>query len=379
MNIDEVRLKQSIDKIETSIHKCKSVGEYFDLLGYFDDLNYIFFQLTGDQIFLGHNYSTFNNKQLEEYAKKDLRKEMDRLSKLIKSNKDFIYSCASAYTFNTLSICKNDVVRCHTFNVINEEEAKKMLLDFFSSFDSKTFEIVKELIDEKRIGVELESLGNGSGAFLCDAVNQECFITTNKKLNIYGLTIIAHELGHAVAYKKSEAIDNRRIKIMHCFADEVASIFYEYEFIKYLKDKVSVECYNESMNNFMCTYSPCVYSIIGLSVSPQEFSFVGKLPLENDYKKLDTENDTISNIKYTYGLLIALHFVKEYEENREDFNKHFHYFISHKNILPFDELISEFWDKDEFASCNLIKDELDNIVYNRSVNDKNIITLEKKI
>lgn len=244
-----------------------------------------------------------------------------------------------------------------TFNM---SETKEILLDYYSMFDERTFNIVKKALNEIVL-TNSPLLGEQEGGLSNHIILlDKSYIILAKDIDSSYLRCFAHELGHAVERTKYEVRDQKALFIDNDFMLEVPAIFYEYEFSEYLKKNrigYTDALVNDNrdisiVNNYSKMYKEATsYSRYNLG---DDGTVLVMLP-NGMYCKYYLDLFITRGI----GTIIALHLCGMYENDRENFDKKFNDFLSNrKETSTTDKIIKLGFDLDEFESCDLIKDRV---------------------
>lgn len=113
---------------------------------------------------------------------------------------------------------------------------KDLLLAYYSQYGNLVYKIVKKYIEENRIELGDSLDPSASGVYFGSNLTKSGYITIqkNKKLSLYTLGVLSHELGHAIDF---ETLHYPQQKNMNIFSDvliEVPSYHFElglYDFL----------------------------------------------------------------------------------------------------------------------------------------------------
>ena len=260
---------------------------------------------------------------------------------------------------------------------INDDLAFNLICGFYNSLDESKGKIVESIINSNNL-ILTEPLDKLGYEGLCLHLHDEKLPyllceCDEQNLNLESILTIVHELGHSIEYIYSS---NRS---MNCFyakdlmTVEITSLFYEYLFLDYLKKH---HLFNEDINNALgfILYARCENALSLKKVFSREIECeFGKLKYidntayikqRNIYKTYEDEDhnlyqfqyDSQDDLRYTLGNAYALHFLKQYNDDPELFNRNFNDFLSTRSLLTLDQILNLFnIDKEEFLSLKQVK------------------------
>ena len=124
-----------------------------------------------------------------------------------------------------------DTLRKYSLN-----DFKDILFDFFSKFGPYEESVARKYFEEKRIEFGYPDREN-SGGFVASNINDLGYIYTKyRELNTRSLSVMAHEIGHAIDFKKYYNTQGMRNANVCDVYMEIPSAFFETAFSKYLKE-----------------------------------------------------------------------------------------------------------------------------------------------
>ena len=227
--------------------------------------------------------------------------------------------------------------------IFSYKEVKELILSFFNQFDNNSFKIVKSVFDESKCHIGVDFYDDFSGCCCTNlTLNKSLIFLGNENFRLYDIMVLAHELGHYIEISKFVLPQSKGYSFFSTFR-EVSSMFYEYEFLKYLqKNHFQLKSTNDLLNLY---YSNIL----------EYFNAYSTIMSEEFYDE-ETLSDTII---YSMGPYMALHFSELKKQDYKRFECIFNNFISNIDIGNFETLmkISEF-NIEDFLSGDLIKDTI---------------------
>lgn len=257
------------------------------------------------------------------------------------------------------------------------EESIKELLDYFSSIEKlfyndnvspeqyeeigdKLLELYEKLIpikkEFKKPNISFDDIGETSAfTYFSSSLKKTYILITSKEVNVYELSELVHELGHAiesylVSYSKDHASYEDTL-----FLSEVSSSFFEFDFLNYLRRKnICVEEVDSTLYDFY------------LDIADDFIILLDTLDAKPDYKSYDetctysdksgtTFNVDIRNrVKYGLNKYIAILFSKKRMENSNGFLEKFLEFLENSEKKSTSELLRNFGiAEEEFENINI--------------------------
>lgn len=285
-----------------------------------------------------NNFSYFNelsnetNIYLHNIIKKNLMQTNDENYKIILSK---TLENAIIY-FKNFYLCEKEQKAFFTL-----QEAKNLIIDFFSNFDESLIPIITKSLDDNHLFISYKSynlkhyMKYGYTTFNNYTKSMFTFINNyDGIINIDTISCIVHEIGHVINYhinyKFADTISNNLIEIPACTFDIL--------FLKYLiKNNIYVIDSEIQINKFLFYL---LYSIISLQ------------------EKLYTQPLDNSLYKYVYGYLISILLQLEFQKDFE------------KTKYNFYEFIKSIGDKDDIFMFNNFGLNIDTIVKCEYLNDE---------
>ena len=217
-----------------------------------------------------------------------------------------------------------------------------LVKDFYHSFDDETVKDFINSFNKENLYVEDFPTDYSGLLFPFDVIRKNIIlINNNSPQNIYFASSLAHELGHAYEsflYYKSDMFDNG-----NTIFSEVVSSFFEYAFLKYLKEN---NIYNEGIDSeldifYLELFDDAFSSYLLSLMNDRKPSDEGEICL-NDKKVMDKGEEIKSKLNYftelpSYqdtiryrdafiyyiGKLFAISLYDSYKDNPKEFMKDF--------------------------------------------------------
>ncbi len=233
MKIDSDRLRSETKKIENVLGRKQFKRGYeneFQNVSCYDQILYSIGATPTyaiDKIF---------SMQQVNFINKMMDKGLIEVCDFYNQNKDIVYNGLMSFEGILRSDNILEMTPTYQLNNITYPVFKELLLEYFSQYGNKVYGIVKKYVDEGRIELGDSLDPTASGVYFGSNITKSGYITIqkNKKLSLYTLSVLAHELGHAVDF---ETLHYPQGKNMNLFSDlliEVPSIHFEVGFLDFL-------------------------------------------------------------------------------------------------------------------------------------------------
>ena len=329
-------------------------GKFFELYDYFNPYYDKFFCRDYEKDFTEYTYL------ISKYQKYYL--EMSKNYLKILENNNFFYTY-----FN----CKR---------TYSDLKMKELLLDFFNDEGTDKLKIVKSMFDEERVSTSsLENLDYVGFCTITDT-NIKPYVVVDgiqDKNTLFQLVDFAHEFGHAIEASYMQNRYNEFYKLRNLPFSEVASMFYELEFLRYMqRNRINIKDTINAINDFHSFTSSflegLVYSDTKEIVEDDE-----KFISSSDDFYVNEERDIIRPFKkesdkdgleywlefefyrpliYGLGSYLALHLSELKKQDPKEFNKAWNYYLSTRTLMSYEEIFNLFGlNVDEFVSGKLIE------------------------
>lgn len=252
MTIDIEQLLKDIKTIEYEINRCQSKKLYLTL--------------TRDYFSLCFIYDNISPTPYEEKAIYNPKFDAYELEKLDYAHHQFINEVTSHFAEHLFFVERNLSVidtsrfkydRCVDFRSIAKKEALDILLSFASTIGDDYYKLLKQLLDEKRLGYadipdescQLYRAYTQHSFFL----NKSYSVYHLRDLNVECLANIAHEVGHAFEMQLNANYPNSIYAALKSSTEVCASII-GYLFLAYLREnrlfsKDTKACYDDVISD----------------------------------------------------------------------------------------------------------------------------------
>lgn len=175
-------------------------------------------------------------KQQIEYINKMMDRGLYELCDFYNHNREIIQKGLTSYEKVLRSDPVLEMTPTYQLQHISFPMFKELLLEYFSQYGNQIYKIIKKYVDEERIELGDSMDPSASGVYFGSNLTKSGYITIhrNKKLSLYTLGVLAHELGHAIDF---ETLHYPQQKNMNLFSDvliEVPSYHFELGFYDFL-------------------------------------------------------------------------------------------------------------------------------------------------
>ena len=164
-----------------------------------------------------------------EYINKMMDRGLYELCDFYNHNREIIQKGLTSYEKVLRSDPVLEMTPTYQLQHISFPMFKELLLEYFSQYGNQIYKIIKKYVDEERIELGDSMDPSASGVYFGSNLTKSGYITIhrNKKLSLYTLGVLAHELGHAIDF---ETLHYPQQKNMNLFSDvliEVPSYHFE--------------------------------------------------------------------------------------------------------------------------------------------------------
>ena len=177
----------------------------------------------------------FTTQQIE-FINKMMDRGLHDLCAFYNQNRDIIQKGLTSYEKILRSDPVLEMAPTYQLQHISFPMFKELLFEYYSQYGNQIYKIVKKYVDEGRIELGDSMDPTASGVYFGSNITKSGYITIhrNKKLSLFTLGVLAHELGHAIDF---ETLHYPQSKNMNLFSDvliEVPSYHFEmglYDFL----------------------------------------------------------------------------------------------------------------------------------------------------
>ncbi|MGM9878038.1 MAG: hypothetical protein ACI33S_05245 [Bacilli bacterium] len=292
--------------------------------------------------------------------------EYDKFCYFVGQNTDFLYELFknTVEYFNKINFVPfnfNDCIRR-----FSQEDGKGIILDFYSQYSDKYYNIVKRYFDENRIESGYE-LGPFLAAMFVGAVPiKSGYIFTNEKvINSKFLSTIVHEFGHVIDAETFTFPQQKTLGIWEDTLLEIPSTCFENIFVQQLTDKRIDYTGGLLLNN-------------AIYLDLKESSEVLLETLKNESYCIDDEGDSLITTKdendqevemflpfrepliYSLGNLFSLYFKELEKKDKVAFLKAFNNIITSRKEDSLENLICRLGvTPQDFATLKYVKSDIE--------------------
>lgn len=177
----------------------------------------------------------FTTQQIE-FINKMMDRGIHDLCAFYNQNRDIIQKGLTSYEKILRSDPVLEMSPTYQLQHISFPMFKELLFEYYSQYGNQIYKIVKKYVDEGRIELGDSMDPTASGVYFGSNITKSGYITIhrNKKLSLFTLGVLTHELGHAIDF---ETLHYPQSKNMNLFSDvliEVPSYHFEmglYDFL----------------------------------------------------------------------------------------------------------------------------------------------------
>ena len=328
MDIDKEQLIKETARLGNSIYNGLSLDRVAREYSCFMAMNSIIGNLAGGC--LDYNVVFKNQPEMPRYIKKDYDKSMMNFySKVLKEFHLYKQICTNTLT-SYLDSDIEDYMLGGKFRHYSEKDAKEILLNYFSQYGEKAYQVAKRMIDENRIQMGYQYKNSPSMAFHTGSVLlQSGYICLHQdKYDTATLSFLAHEIGHAIDKELFYYPQQKKIKIYDDPFNEVPSTFFELGMLSYLKEE------GIDPNGALVLESFYMNIMYGrqyhILETLTEMEKTGRIEITEEFREW---------ILYGIGYYISLALNEESRKNPREYFKYFTDMICSRNECNFEQLI----------------------------------------
>lgn len=233
MKINEERLRSETKRLEQILGRKQFKRGYeneFQNVAMYDEILY--------SIGATPTYASekiFTTQQIE-FINKMMDRGLYDLCAFYNQNRDIIQKGLTSYEKILRSDPVLEMAPTYQLQHISFPMFKELLFEYYSQYGNQIYKIVKKYVDEGRIELGDSMDPTASGVYFGSNITKSGYITIhrNKKLSLFTLGVLVHELGHAIDF---ETLHYPQSKNMNLFSDvliEVPSYHFEmglYDFL----------------------------------------------------------------------------------------------------------------------------------------------------
>ncbi|MDD4706480.1 MAG: hypothetical protein PHS24_04655 [Bacilli bacterium] len=364
MFIDINNLSDEINQMITKLRIAKTESEQSKIYDSLINLSEVYYLLTG------YDYDA-------NYFKIASDRPLRKVKKIGSNNiifdniKDSYYLDASK---NILTIYRDTNFKTFHYEdrkIFKMSDGLDIIYDFFNKYNHKYYKLIKDMIYHNQVATK-PIYDNFKGICYNISVLKKSYIICNiKNINIYDLSSLIHEFGHAIYSNEVDNVPQQK-SINHFH--EVSSMYFMKLFLNYsfennLSNSDTIIAYN-------LFYRALLNRFIGVRYYtdhklPKTIVDLKLLPKDIDIALLQTKSNNITldkndNLNYAYGSLIALYFADQYKNDSQETRINFINFISKIGKISNKEMLNICGlNQKELANPKVLKKELKNHVLNK--------------
>ena len=258
------------------------------------------------------------------------------------------------------SVLANTLKTRVKMKVYSEKEFKDIIYSFFSLYGNDVLNSVKNIIDNNRVQVGTTRPIKCANAYtVCSYLTKDIYIITSANaLNTECMSLIVHELGHALDMINIENNQAKKYYISTPFL-EVQSCYFEMAFLDYLfKNYIDRESslflFVEKMLDNIVTFNK--YSDLLVSTADYfALDINGKIVYCNSNTEL-INNNYRDDLIYFLGYITGLNMMGISSGNEKEYMKYLNNFSSFKHEQNFIDGIKTLGiDYEKYLECSLIE------------------------
>ena len=348
MDIDKDQLIKETARLGNTLYNGVSLDRVAREYSSFMAMNSIIGNLVGGC--LDYNIVFKNQPEMPRYIKKDHdRSMMNFYNKVLREFHLYKQICTNTLT-SYLDSEIEDYMLGGNLRHYSEADAKAILLDYFSQYGEKAYNIAKKMIDENRIQMGYQYENSPSMAFHTGSVIlQSGYICLQQdKYDTSTLSFLAHEIGHAIDKELFYYPQQKKIKIYDDPFNEVPSTFFELGMLSYLKEEGIDPNGALLLESFYINimYARQYHILETLT----EMEKTGRIEITEEFREW---------ILYGIGYYMALAMNEESRKNPMEYFRTFTDMICSRNECNFEQLIEVAGlDSETFFNGDFIKDKM---------------------
>lgn len=208
---------------------------------------------------------------------------------------------------------------------LSKKEFLEILREFLSSFDMRLYNTFENALDKKIIDLDSEK-GENQNETYANFISNRHYVLVDIKRNIYGLTVLSHELAHLYTFNELSRRSKKQLLYNGVSYNEMYSTFLEWAFVDFLKKNHIL------MRDAIITENELFAHYADMICGLEECS---------NFEASERDWDVLEYIKnayiYSYGHTIALALHERYLDDPKEVMKRIDNFIYSQGLLPIDE------------------------------------------
>lgn len=233
MKINEDRLTKETKKIEHVLgHKQFKRGyenEFQNVSAY----DQILYSIGATPTYAAEN--VFTTQQVD-YINRMMDRGLHEVCAFYNQHRDVVQNGLRSFESALRSDNVLEMTPTYQLQNISLKTFKELLLEYYSQYGNQIYKIIKKYVDEGRIELGDSLDPSASGIYFGSNITKSGYITIhkNKKLSLYTLSVLVHELGHAIDFETLHYPQQKNINLFSDSLIEVPSYHFELGFLDFL-------------------------------------------------------------------------------------------------------------------------------------------------
>lgn len=300
-----------------------------------------------------------------DFKKRQIR-EIDNFYEFLINNRELLlelFKNAEDFFVNDISFQQFPYYDC--FKNYNEQSFKDLVLNFYSQYSDKYYNIVKKYFDENRIQTGYDTKDLAAMYIHSKLTSSGYIFLKDTKADSRTAASLVHELGHAISAETFVFPQQKNLGIFEDPYSEIPSTCFENLFTQQLIDKKIDYTGGLVLMNQLYTqiYNSSIINSSLLTMSEYSYDEDGKLY----YSIVDDNNEIIEidnypirdSLIYGLGHIIAIYFDKLDKKDRIQFLKAYNDIITSRKEYSFEELIKRLGiSPNDFVELKYIKENI---------------------
>ncbi len=233
MKINEARLKSETKKLEEILGRKQFKRGYENEFQNVTMYDQILYSIGATPTYAAEKIFT---PQQMQYINKMMDRGLIQVCDFYNRYREIIHNGLNSFEETIRRDDTLEILPIYQLNGISEETFNELLLQYFSQYGENVYKIIKKYIDEERIELGDSLDPSASGIYFGSNLNKSGYITIQrrKKLNMFTLGVLSHELGHAIDFETLHYPQQKNMNLVSDLLIEVPSIHFELGFYDFL-------------------------------------------------------------------------------------------------------------------------------------------------